>query len=63
MDRDSLDRGDADGALDVAKAIKLERLDLVHCVWVLPVILDDVDVVVDGEEAGEGGGFGVPEGS
>jgi hypothetical protein len=61
MDGDGLDRRDADGTLDFAKAIKLELLDLVHGVWVLPIVLDDVDVVRDGQQAGEGGGFGVPE--
>ena len=61
MDGDGFDGGDADGALDVAKAVKLERLDLVHRVRVLPVVLDDVDVVVHGEQACESRGFGVPE--
>ena len=62
MDGDGFDRGDADGALDFAEAVKLELVDLAQGVGVLPVVLDDVDVVGDGEEAGEGGGFGVPEG-
>ena len=60
MDRDGLDGCDADGTLDFAKAVKLEPIDFIHGVWVLPVVLDDVDVVRDGQQAGEGGGFGVP---
>jgi hypothetical protein len=60
MDGDGFDWSDADGALDVAKAVKLELFDLAHGVRVLPVVLDDVDVIGDGQEAGEGGGFRVP---
>lgn len=60
MDRDGLDWGGTNCSLDVSQAIKLELVDLAKGVRVLPVVLHEVDVVGDGEEAGEGGGFGVP---
>ena len=53
---------DAYCSLDFAEAIEFELVDLCELFGVLPVVLHYVDVVGDCEEAGEGGGFGVPEG-
>lgn len=51
---------DADGSFDFAEAVKLELVDLIQGVWVLPVVLDDIDVVGDGQQAGERGSLRVP---
>ena len=61
MDGDGLNWCDAEMPLDFAKAVKLELFDLIQGVWILPVVLDDVDVIGDSQETGEGGGFGVPQ--
>lgn len=61
MNGDGFDGIDTDCALDFAQAVKLELVDLREGVGILPVVLYDIDVIGDGEEAGEGGGFGVPE--
>lgn len=61
MDRHGLDGLNAYRAFDVAEGGELEFADLMQSVGVLPVVLNDVEVVGDGEEATEGGGFAVPE--
>jgi len=40
-----LDSVDADCSLDLAEAVQLELIDLSECVWVLPVVLNEVDVI------------------
>lgn len=60
MDGDGLDGRDTYSSFDLAKTVKLELVDLRQGVWVLPVVLHDVDVVGGGEEAGESGRLGVP---
>lgn len=49
MDGHGFDGGDAQGALDVAKAVEFELVDLREGVRVLPVVLYDVQVVGCGE--------------
>ncbi len=36
---------------------------LAESIWVLPIILHDVDIIRGGQEASECGGMGIPEGS
>lgn len=55
MDRDCLDRVDADRSLDFAEAVQLELIDLIQSVRILPVVLNKVDVVGHCEQAGESG--------
>lgn len=54
-------RIDTNSSLDVAKAVKLELVDLSQGIGILPIVLNDVDVIGDCEQAGEGGCLGVPE--
>lgn len=41
---------------DFAKGGEFEAVNFRELVWVLTVVLDNVDVIGGGEEAGEGGG-------
>lgn len=45
MHRDSLDGLYADSLLNIAQTVKAELVDLSEGIWVLPVVLNDVDVV------------------
>ena len=62
MDGDGLNRSNSKGFLDLGKTAQTELVDLCQGIGILPVVLDDIDVVGDSEEAGEGGTFRVPEG-
>ena len=44
-----------------AQAVQAELVDSSEGVGVLPVVLDDIDVVGGGEQASKGGCFGIPE--
>jgi hypothetical protein len=61
MDRDSLDRLHANGFFNVAETVQTELIDLSESIGVLPVVLDDVDVVRGGEQASKSRSFRVPE--
>lgn len=45
------------GFKPTAEAVELELVNPVHCVRVLPVVLNEVDVVRVGEQAGKGRGL------
>ena len=60
MDGDGFDGRDAQCSLDDSEAIQLELVNLRQSVRVLPVVLHYIDIVGNGEEAGEGGGLGIP---
>lgn len=57
MHRDCLDGLYADSLLDVAETVQTELVDLGEGIGVLPVVLNDIDVVRGGQEASEGRGF------
>jgi hypothetical protein len=61
MHRDCLDGLYADSFLNIAQTVKTELIDLGEGIWVLPVVLDDVDVVRGSQEASEGRGLRVPK--
>ena len=54
MRGDGLKRLDADGLLDVAQRAESKLVDCAERVWVLNVVLNDIDVVGRGEESSEG---------
>lgn len=49
------------GSVTTSQAIQPELVNLLQLRRVLPVILYDIDVIGGCEEAGEGGGTGVPQ--
>lgn len=49
------------GSQPTAEAVELELINSVDCVRVLPVVLNEVDVVRVGEQAGKGRGLGIPQ--
>lgn len=57
MDGDGFDGLDTNCLFDIAQTVKTELVDLSEGIGVLPVVLDDVDVVGGGQEAGEGRGL------
>ena len=61
MYADRFDLRGTNGLFDVTQRVECELVNLIELVRVLPVILDQVYVVGCGEEAGEGGGFAVPQ--
>lgn len=61
MHRDCLDGLYADSFLNIAQTVKTELIDLGEGIWVLPVVLNDVDVVRGSQEASEGRGLRVPK--
>lgn len=54
MRGDGLKRLDADGLLNVAQRAESKLVDCAERVWVLNVVLNDIDIVGDGQEAGKG---------
>lgn len=44
-----------------SETAQTELVYLIKGIWILPIILDDVDVVRGGQEAGKCGGTGIPE--
>ena len=54
MDGDGLWWCHADSTFDIAEVREFELIDLCEGIRVLPVVLDDVNVVANGQEAGEG---------
>lgn len=60
MDGDGLDGLHTNGLFDVAETVETELIDCMQSIWVLPVILNDVNVIGGSQETGEGGCFRVP---
>lgn len=58
---DGFDRLYANGLFNVAKTVETELIDLGQGVRILPVVLNDVDVIRSGQQAGKGRCLGVPE--
>lgn len=58
--RNSLDGLDTNGFFNVAETVEAELVDLGESVGILPVVLNDVDVVGGCQEAGKGRCLGVP---
>lgn len=54
MHRDCLDGLYANSLFNVAETVKTELVDLSEGIGVLPVVLNDIDVVRGGQEASEG---------
>lgn len=54
MRGNGLKRLDTNCLLDFAQRAESKLIDCAERVWVLNVVLDDVDVVGDGQEAGKG---------
>lgn len=60
MCRNGLERLDANGLFNVTKGVEAELVDCAERIGVLHIILDHINVVGHGEQAGKGGGFAVP---
>lgn len=53
--------GRGEGRRGTSQAAQAELVDPLEGIRVLPVVLDDVDVVGGGQQAGKGGRLGVPQ--
>ena len=40
---------------------KFELVQAIDCFWILPIVLDQIDVVGSSQETGEGRGLRVPQ--
>lgn len=54
MYRDGFDGLYADGFFNVAETVETELIDLGQGVGILPVVLNDVDVIRSGQQTGKG---------
>lgn len=61
MAGDGLDGLHANCLFNVAQTVEPELIDCIEGIGVLPVVLDDVNVVGGGQKTGEGGCFRVPQ--
>lgn len=58
---DMSSRGLEQGPRRTSQAAQPELVDLLEGIWILPVVLDHVDVVGGGQEARKGRRLGVPQ--
>ena len=61
MHRDGLNGLHTDGFLDIAQTVETELIDLSEGIGVLPVVLNDIDVVRGSQEASESRRLGIPQ--
>lgn len=61
MSVDMSRRGLEQGPRRTSQAAQPELVDLLEGIWILPVVLDHVDVVGGGQEARKGRRLGVPQ--